>query len=180
MNPHFLFNSLNTLSCLINDDPQKAEDFLDHMSKVFRYMLRPNLDELVLVETELQFIRSYYYLLKARHEDALQLSIDVCEEERNMLIPPLTLQMIGEVLLTRNSLSRSKPLYISVYSTPEGLEIKSNVQARFNCINDGSDVIDNINNKYCLLCQQPLVIINTGEEMIIRLPLIPNQLMAAV
>ncbi len=175
MNPHFLFNSLNTLSCLIHEDAEKAEDFLDHMSKVFRYMLRQNDEELVTVETELNFIRSYYYLLKARHEDALQLSVNVDEESRQMLIPPLTLQMIGEIILTRNALSRSKPLSISVYSLNGRLEIKNNMQARFSQTEDCCDVIENINNKFCLLCQQSLRIIENGEEHIIQIPLIQNK-----
>ena len=61
MNPHFLFNGLNTLSCLIQDDPEKAEDFLDHMSKVYRYLLR-NEEQLVDLQTEIGFIRSYFFL----------------------------------------------------------------------------------------------------------------------
>src|SRR5215217_6801615 len=64
INPHFLFNSLNSLSCLINDDEQEAELFLDEMSKVYRYLLRNNDEELVSLHTELDFIRSYFYLLK--------------------------------------------------------------------------------------------------------------------
>ena len=79
MNPHFLFNGLNTLSSLINEDAEKAEEFLDHMSKVYRYLLRNNEEQLVTVATELNFIQSYYFLLKARHKEGLQLHIEVTE-----------------------------------------------------------------------------------------------------
>ena len=80
LNPHFLFNSLNTLSSLINENPEKAEHFLDEMSKVYRYLLRNTDEYLVLLETELGFIRSYFYLLKARHGDAVQLTVNVTND----------------------------------------------------------------------------------------------------
>ncbi len=70
VNPHFLFNSLNSLSSLISDDPDKAEKFLDEMSKVYRYLLRTNEDSLTTVEAEMQFIQSYFHLLKTRYGDA--------------------------------------------------------------------------------------------------------------
>lgn len=94
MNPHFLFNSLNSLSSLIHENADRAEEFLDHMSKVYRYLLRNNEEKLVSIETELNFIRSYYFLLKARHEEALDLRIQVSPEFKQLWIPPLTLQMI--------------------------------------------------------------------------------------
>jgi len=86
INPHFLFNSLNSLSSLINEDEQEAEVFLDEMSKVYRYLLRSNDEELVTLQTELDFIRSYFYLLKTRLGRALELRINVPEEalEKNL------------------------------------------------------------------------------------------------
>src|SRR6476661_2112420 len=114
MNPHFLFNGLNTLSSLIHEDADKAEDFLDHMSKVYRYLLRNNEEQLVSLQTELSFIRSYYYLLKSRHAEGLDLEIDLCASCRCQLMPPLTLQMILENTLNLNSVSRTRPLHIKM------------------------------------------------------------------
>ena len=82
INPHFLFNSLNSLSSLINEDEQEAEVFLDEMSKVFRYLLRNNDEELVSLHTELDFIRSFFYLLKMRYGRAIELQIEVGEEDQ--------------------------------------------------------------------------------------------------
>jgi two-component system LytT family sensor kinase len=176
MNPHFLFNSLNTLSCLINEDQDKAEDFLDHMSKVYRYLLRNNEEQLVTVDTELNFIRSYYYLLKARHAEGLELTINVPEAYRNHMIPPLTLQMIIENSLNQNSLSRTRPLQISVASEDEWLQIKNNLQPRMNNNNleECCEVMENIGNKFRLLCQQEIIIEEKDLERTIQLPLIPN------
>src|SRR4029079_9617844 len=82
MNPHFLFNSLNSLSSLIHEDADTAEEFLNHMSKVYRYLLRNNEEKLVTIETELHFIQSYYFLLRSRHEEGLQLDIDVSSDNQ--------------------------------------------------------------------------------------------------
>src|SRR5436190_2132291 len=123
MNPHFLFNSLNTLSCLIQEDEEKAEDFLDHMSKVYRYLLR-NEEQLVSLETEVDMVRSYYFLLKKRHSDALTLEIAIPKSYLNSEIPPLTLQMIVENAVNQNSLTKNEPLIIKVKAVNDEIEIQ--------------------------------------------------------
>jgi two-component system, LytTR family, sensor kinase len=115
MNPHFLFNSLNTLSSLIHENEEEAEEFLDHMSKVYRYLLRNNDEQLVTLETELNFIRSYYFLLKARHGEGLQLQLDIPKETQDHPIPPMTLQFILEHALNQNTIGKEKPLQIHMY-----------------------------------------------------------------
>ena len=173
MNPHFLFNSLNTLSSLINEDADKAEDFLDHMSKVYRYLLRNNEVQLVTLDTELTFINSYYYLLKARHAEGLQLTVDVPEFLRDSQIPPLTLQMIVENALSLNSVSRARPLHIHIGSSEGWLEIRNNIQPKMNNP-ETSQVLENIMNKYRLLCQKEIQLLETDHERLIMLPLIPH------
>jgi two-component system LytT family sensor kinase len=175
MNPHFLFNSLNTLSSLINEDEQKAEDFLDHMSKVYRYLLRNNEEQLVNLGTELGFIRSYYFLLRARHADGLQLDINVPEDLHDRMIPPLTLQMIVESIMNKNLISRTQPLHISIQSVHDWLEIKNNVQRKMNAGENCCEIIENISNKYRLLCQQEVVIRLDEFHQTIQLPLITQK-----
>lgn len=174
MNPHFLFNSLNTLSSLIHEDADKAEDFLDHMSKVYRYLLRNNEEQLVPVETELSFIQSYFYLLKARHGDGLEIEVDVPEVLKEGMIPPLTLQMIVENTVNQNSISRSKPLKIRIHSTGGWLEVAHNIQPKVK-IDEELEAIENIANKYRLLCQQEVVIREYQKNRLIQLPPIPNK-----
>lgn len=178
MNPHFLFNSLNTLSSLIHEDADTAEDFLDHMSKVYRYLLRNNEERAVTIETELGFIRSYFYLLKARHADALQLTIDVSEEGRQRMIPPLTLQMIFENAMNQNAISRSNPLQIQVRDTVEGLEVINTVQPKISNNDDETEVVANINNKYRLLCGCEIRITETMKKRCIQLPALENHEMS--
>jgi signal transduction histidine kinase len=92
VNPHFLFNSLNALSCLIQDDEARAEKFLDEMSKVYRYMLRHDDERLVTLETELRFLASYIHLLEARYSDSLQINISINPDDQQKWLAPLTLQ----------------------------------------------------------------------------------------
>jgi len=175
MNPHFLFNSLNTLSSLIHEDAERAENFLDHMSKVYRYLLRNNEEQLVTLETELSFTRSYFFLLKARYAEGLHLEIDVPAEAGMKRIPPLTLQMIFEHSLSNNVLSKDNPLQLAITCGDGWLEVKNNIQPRLTGGEENPEAIENIKNKFRLLCQQEVVVIEHNNQRIIRLPLIPER-----
>jgi len=175
MNPHFLFNGLNTLSCLIQDDAEKAEDFLDHMSKVYRYLLRNNEEQLVDLQTEIGFIRSYYFLLKARYADGLLLNVDVSPLHYKNQVPPLTLQMIFENILTLQTVSKNRPLLIEIETVDDQLVIRNTVQPKLNCTDCFDQGIENINNKFRLLCQKEIEIEETASERTIRLPLLPTK-----
>lgn len=176
VNPHFLFNSLNSLSSLINEDQEEAERFLNEMSKVYRYLLRNSDDQLVQLNTELQFIQSYFYLLKARHGEGVELLIQVAEPERRKSLPPLTLQILLESAFNLNATSKSRPLKVEISSTPQGwLEIKNNIEKK---LADGEITdetgIANVSNKFRLLCHQSIIIEDTGSHRIMQVPLIPD------
>ncbi|HKH60574.1 MAG TPA: histidine kinase [Flavitalea sp.] len=172
--PHFLFNSLNTLSSLISEDQDGAEKFLNEMSKVYRYMLRNDDDQLVTLQTELSFIDSYIYLLKARYSHALELCTKVDEDDRQKYLPPLTLQVIIENAISQNAFSKSAPLMISISSENKGdLVIRNNIQAKIITeVMDYENGLDNLVNKYRLLNHTSIIIKEKDNERMIRLPLI--------
>jgi two-component system, LytTR family, sensor kinase len=174
VNPHFLFNCLNSLSSLINECPDEAEKFLDQMSKVYRYMLRNDDDLLIPLERELQFIQSYYALLKARYGEGIQLDIHVKEEYKDAMLPPLSLQVILENAFSQNTMQRSAPLKISIESNNEAaVIIRNNVQPK--AVTDTFDYeagLDNLVNKYRLLNQREVIIRDSKTERTIELPLI--------
>lgn len=180
--PHFLFNSLNTLSSLISEDEEAAEKFLNEMSKVYRYMLRNDDDQLVTLQTEIDFISSYIYLLKARYSHALEMEISIGEEERQRHLPPLTLQVIIENAISQNAFSRTAPLRIYLESENEtDLVIRNNVQPKI--ITEPVDYesgLDNLVNKYRLLNHASLTIEEGASERIIRLPLITKNEKVAI
>lgn len=172
--PHFLFNSLNTLSSLISEDEDAAEKFLNEMSKVYRYMLRNDDDQLVTLQTELDFLASYIYLLKARYSNALELHVAIDENERQKCLPPLTLQVIVENIISQNAFSKSSPLRIHFSSENGcGIAIKNNIQPKI--ITEPVDYdsgLDNLVNKYRLLNHNAITIEETNTERVIWLPLI--------
>jgi len=177
VNPHFLFNSLNSLSSLISEDEQGAEKFLDEMSKVYRYMLRHEVDQLVTLETELKFVDSYYYLLRVRYGDALQIVNAVHENDKFHDIPPLTLQVIIENSFTLNALNKNAPLQIFIQSNGTGvLEIRNSIQPKIITDNINYEAgLDNLVNKYYLLTHHPLTISETKTERCISIPLITQK-----
>ena len=174
VNPHFLFNSLNSLSYLIQEDENRAVTFLDEMSKVYRYMLRNDDEHLVSLQTELNFVDSYMYLLQTRFDSGLQLKLEVRPEDKTKLLAPLTLQIIIENAFTQNTLGKNAPLFISISSKGNNiLEIENNIQPKI--ITDMVDFetnLDNLTYKYKLL-DQPMTILETSDKTrVIRLALI--------
>jgi two-component system LytT family sensor kinase len=182
VNPHFLFNGLNSLSSLISEEPAKAERFLDEMSKVYRYMLRNDEDQLVELQTELNFIASYYYLLHVRYGDGVQLIIDVPAEQRERQIPPLTLQFLFEHAFNRNMISKERPLIIEIRSLScDWLEVKNNIQEKVGADDHAhKEGLENIVNKFRLLCQQTVNIEDSGTHRIVRIPLIKKEELSVV
>lgn len=172
INPHFLFNSLNSLSSLINEDEQEAEIFLDEMSKVYRYLLRSNDEELVTLQTELDFIRSYYYLLKTRYGRALELHISVSSQDVHRCLPPLTLQMLLEDVFTANAGTRDQPVVIEIATTDDGLEIRNNIIRKLTEEAGSSGNLENVINKFWLLCQKRVEVAEAEGSRVIRIPLI--------
>lgn len=121
ISPHFLFNNLNTLSSLIEDDPDTAEIFLDEMTKVYRYMLKSGSGDLVALNFELDFLESYLFLLKKRFGTGLHVNVSLEPPATQKLVVPMLLQSIIENSLVHNSVTRKKPLHISVSSSGNDL-----------------------------------------------------------
>jgi two-component system LytT family sensor kinase len=180
MNPHFLFNSLNTLSSLIHEDSEKAEDFLDHMSKVYRYLLRNNEEQLVHLNVEMDMIRSYYFLLKKRHCDALNIRFEVPEEYLKTEVPPLTLQMLIENTINQNTLTQQNPLNIVITVTHAQLQFSHNVQSKLYGAGENEEAMENITNKFRLLTQKEIEVIESPEGRTILLPLLEQKEVSTV
>ncbi|HTF27578.1 MAG TPA: histidine kinase [Flavitalea sp.] len=175
VNPHFLFNSLNSLSSLISENQAEAEKFLDEMSKVYRYLLRNTDDQLVTLETELQFVRSYFYLLKSRYSEGINLVVEVDEPDWQMTLPPLTLQMLVEAAYNQNTVNRDRPLTIEITSVNNGwLRVKNNIEKKIADDPMHQSGLENVANKFRLLCQQSIIINKSADYNIIELPLIPQ------
>lgn len=177
VNPHFLFNSLNTLSSLIEEDEEGAEAFLNEMTKVYRYMLRSGGDQLVPLHTELKFIGSYLYLLHQRFGASLQVALEINEKDKQKLVQPLSLQVIIENAFSQNSMTRAEPLFIEIASHRENELLVCNSRqpkAIGNAI-DFEAGLDNLVTKYRLLNAVEVTIKDEEKRRCIFLPLIENK-----
>ena len=175
VNPHFLFNSLNSLSSLIQIDPVKAEKFVEELSHVYRYLLQNSREELTPLHRELGFIRSYLHLLKTRFGDAFVVKLEVPEISMRWYIPPLTLQLLIENAVKHNEVSSENPLYLDIVVVDGAwLKVANNLQKKTGAIPSEKVGLANIMAKYRLLGQSEVQVHDTGSEFIVMLPLIKH------
>ncbi|QHV97475.1 sensor histidine kinase [Spirosoma endbachense] len=175
INPHFLFNSLNSLSSLIEDDPDQAERFVEEMSSVYRYLLRSNETELATLSQEIQFAQSYFHLLNTRYGDGIQLRLAIDPALADHLLPPLTLQILIENVVKHNIILPQQPLTIRIGTTPDGrLEVQNNVQRKNVRVPSNRVGLSNITTKYQLLGQGSVSIQENDQTFSVTLPLLAN------
>ena len=169
VNPHFLFNSLNTLTYLIPEAPDKAVRFVQQLSKVYRYVLESRDEQVIPLQTELEFLQSYIFLLRERFGDNLQVEIGDMPE-RKMAIVPLTLQMLFENAIKHNVISTQKPLKIEVFTENGRLIVRNNLQKK-NQVMDSTGVgLQNIRDRYRMLTEHEIEVIASQQYFTVLLP----------
>lgn len=174
VNPHFLFNSLNSLLTLIGEDPRQAEVFTEELSSVYRYVLRANEQDLTDLATELDFIHSYTHLLKTRYGAGFHVFIQVDPRFQTYQLPPLTLQLLVENAVKHNIVLKNKPLTVEIQTDGlANLYIRNNIQKKKQGVASNGVGLTNILAKYEVLGQpRPSVREETGQ-FVVALPLIP-------
>ncbi|MGF1583803.1 MAG: sensor histidine kinase [Bacteroidales bacterium] len=170
VNPHFLFNSLNSVTSLIKTDPDKAIVFIKKLSEVFRYVLEQKDNEIVTVEAELNFIESYIYMQKIRFGDNLIVNIDV--RDRNLYIIPLSLQMLIENAIKHNVISKEFPLTISILSKNDNYIAISNNLRKKPAVNTGSIGLENIKSRYRFFTSNPVIVREDEINFVVEIPVI--------
>lgn len=172
VNPHFLFNSLNTLSSLVYESQEKAEAFIRELSDVYRYVLENRGKELVTLKEELAVARSYIYLLQLRFDTNLHIQLNIDEVFEAMRIAPLTLQLLIENAVKHNVVSRRMPLHVSISIADGYLLVKNTLQVKES--NDYSTQLGlkNIQSRYAFLTDNKVEIVPTEREFIVKIPLI--------
>jgi LytS/YehU family sensor histidine kinase len=172
VNPHFLFNSLNTLIYLIPEDSEKAVRFVQQLSKVYRYVLESRDSKLIPLSDELDFLKSYIFLLKERFGDNLEVDIKDLDKKRDTAIVPLTLQMLFENAIKHNVISTGKPLRIEVFAQNGHLVVRNNLQKK-NQVMDSTGVgLQNIRDRYRMLTDQDVNVIMSQQYFTVVLPLV--------
>jgi two-component system, LytTR family, sensor kinase len=172
VNPHFLFNSLNTLIHIIPDHPDTAVRFVQKLSKVYRYILEIRDTNTTPLSNELEFLKAYIFLLKERFGENLHVNIHNMEGMEERHIAPLSLQILFENAIKHNIISSEKTLIIDLFIEGEKLIVKNNLQ-RKNQVQEGTGVgLENIKNRYQLISKKDVAVIITAQSFMVALPLL--------
>lgn len=173
ISPHFLFNSLNTLAAIIPENQDQAVRFTEKLSEVYRYILQYKDKELVTLRTELDFIRSYLFLLQIRYPYNLEVSYNIAESAMNNHIAPLTLQILVENAVKHNVISKSEPLHIEIYTNEEGrVVVENRLNLKTLALNSTKTGLENIRKRYHYLSEKSVEIIQNQHIFQVSVPLI--------
>lgn len=175
LDPHFLFNSLNVLSSLIDENPGQAQRFTASMSKIYRYVLEQKDKELVTVEEEINFAKTYCDLLKTRFEDSVSFDFNVNEKDLKSYVVPLSLQLLLENCIKHNFATSSKPLHIKIYSENGNLFIENNLQQREQVKESAGIGLANIVQRYSLLTKQNVFIEKSATFFRVKIPILTQK-----
>lgn len=174
IDPHFIFNSLNTLSHLIEERPLKAKQFNDHLADVYRYILQNKSRDLVFLREEMMFISGYFSLLKIRFEDAVRLNIMVPEELfEKFFIPPISLQILVENAIKHNEFSDEAPLIVTISVHAQELVVHNPGVKKASRKPSSKIGLQNLNERYRLTTGKSIVVEESVGEFIVRLPILP-------
>ena len=172
LNPHFLFNNLSVLTSLVYKNQDKAVDFINELSKVYRYVLDNKSAELVTLNEELTFLEHYIYLLKIRFENSISFSIKTTEDTRGRYLPPMCLQMLVENTIQHNETSQANPLNVLIYTEKNHLIVENPIQPRSDKIESSQTGLENIQSRYAFFTDKKIEITQNGKVFKVVLPLI--------
>ena len=172
LNPHFLFNALTSLNSLIHEDQELASRFLQHLSKVYRYVLQHKEKELVPLRTELEFIKNFVFLIETRFGSAITIRFEVDEQELEKGIVPVTLQNLLENALKHNVITQQRPLHIGISAASGELKVQNNRQPKNRVEASNKQGLENLRTLYHYLSPNPVQILEDEANFTIILPLI--------
>ena len=171
LNPHFLFNSLTSLDSLIQENPTLAREFLQQLSKVFRYVLKNKEKGLVSLETELHFIKNYVALLKTRFGDSLTINFSISDEVLDKQVAPVTLQILIENAIKHNISNESNPLVINILNEENYLIIENKIQLKKQVETSNGQGLNNLKSLYGFLSENAFLI-EKNDTFRVKIPLI--------
>ena len=173
LSPHFLFNSLTALKVLIQDDPDKAQNYVNSLSKALRYTLQSNEKQLVTLQEEMDFMHSYIYLIRMRYETNLIVNNEIDENLLGYMLPPLTIQTLVENAIKHNEISKRKPLIIDIVTTGKAsLFVRNKIQKKYTEEIGTGLGLTNLSKQFEILVGENIIISKTDESFTVEIPLI--------
>ena len=171
LSPHFLFNSLNTISSLVHTNKKKSELFIRKLANMYQFTLSSYHSMLITLEEEMEFVASYQFLLETRFDNKLKISLVIPTDLYQTKIPPLTLQMLLENAVKHNVLDKENPLYLKVYVEGNYICVQNNITEEPKSKTSFHIGLKNINSRYLLLAQKGISISN-GVDFLVKVPII--------
>lgn len=171
LNPHFLFNSLNTLIAEIEYNPRNAVNFTQHLSSVYRYVLQSQNKTLVTLSEELEFTRSYLFLHEVRLGDCLSYRYNIPSDSTDCMLPPLTLQLLVENVIKHNSITQNKPMTITIRIENEQLVVSNPIHSKKSSTSSGIG-LQNLAKRCKLMCGKEITVVHETETFTVKVPLL--------
>src|SRR5260221_4682311 len=172
LNPHFLFNALTSLNSLITENPKLASQFLQQMSKVYRYVLQNKDKNFVSLRTELDFIKNYVFLAETRFEGALKIKFEISKESMEFAIVPVTLQILIENAMKHNIIDQDRPLRVEVFSSGDYLVVSNNLQKRKTVETSNKQGLANLESLYGFMTDRPVIVESSEARFTVKDPLL--------
>lgn len=173
VNPHFMFNSLNTLTSLIYQNQDLAAKYVGQLSKVYRSVLSTQKNEVITIAEELKTLDSYIFLQSIRFENKFKVKIDLSDEVKKKCIPPMVLQMLIENCIKHNEITEENPLIVKVCTEGDVICVKNKIVGKKVLPGDNSSIgLANIIERYKILSDVPVQILNDGKEFNVKLPIL--------
>ncbi|WP_051263774.1 sensor histidine kinase [Tenacibaculum ovolyticum] len=170
VNPHFLFNSLNSLSALVRDN-EEATTFISKLSYLYRYILQSGEKDVVTLEEELDFLKNYVHLIKARYKDRVSVNVNIQEHLLNYKIPVLSLQLLVENAVKHNETSKENPLIVKVFNQENTLIVQNEIKPRITFGPTTGKGLKNIQKRFSLLMKDTITIDKANNNFKVKLPL---------
>jgi sensor histidine kinase YesM len=174
MDPHFIFNSLNTLNHLILNQPQQAHLFNNKLAQVYKYFLINKNRELISLKEEMEFIDSYFFLLRIRHDGKLHLNADLNERATRAMIPPCALQILVENAIKHNEFTEHDPLFIRIIMNGYHISVSNNSKPKPYAVTSTGIGLKNLSSRYKILFRKDIEIVKSRDSFTVKLPLINN------
>jgi two-component system, LytTR family, sensor kinase len=171
VNPHFLFNSLNTLSEIVYEDAKKADSYIQKLSGIYRYILENEETDLVPLAKEIEFVKQYFTLQKERDNDKILLEIDIHNEDKLKIIP-ISLQILVENALKHNSMSEENPLKVRIYSD-NGYIVVSNIIQKKNVLESSNQTgLSNLKQRVKLIMGKEVIVSQENNHFLVKMPVL--------
>jgi len=172
MDPHFIFNSLNTLNHLILNNPQQAHLFNNKLAQVYKYFLINKTRELISLRDEMEFIDSYFFLLQIRHDNKLQMHVELSDEAHKAMIPPCAVQVLIENAIKHNEFTDNHPLLIKIVMNGHFIRVSNNAKPKPYVVNSTGIGLKNLSSRYRIITRKDIEIEKSRDSFTVKLPLI--------